>query len=252
VSPPTLGHLDQLRGHHGGDLGDPGGPGPAVGQRRSQPVPAAPGQPAQQLRPRDVGGVLPVDHPERALGVAHGGLGRPHPVVGDLGQIAVPQVDPQHPGRGVRPAGHPYRVVQQRGGQVRDDQLGGPGAHHGSTPSGDPRPFRVHRDRHDRRHELHECQPTPPASGNPPLMTTLKTSTVPSTVGIMGFLDKAKDLLGQHDEQVDQALEHGGELAKDRFAGHDAHIDGAVDRAQEMTGAGDTVPDNPPPPPPAP
>jgi len=81
-------------------------------------------------------------------------------------------------------------------------------------------------------------------------MTTLKTSTVPSTVGIMGFLDKAKDLLGQHDEQVDQALEHGGELAKDRFAGHDAHIDGAVDRAQEMTGAGDTVPDNPPPPPP--
>jgi hypothetical protein len=37
----------------------------------------------------------------------------------------------------------------------------------------------------------------------------------------MSFLDKAKDLLGQHDEQVDQALEHGGGLAKDRFAGHD-------------------------------
>jgi len=64
----------------------------------------------------------------------------------------------------------------------------------------------------------------------------------------MGFMDKAKDLLNQHDEQVDQALEHGGEIAKGKFAGHDAQIDGAVDRAQEMTGAGDTVPDNPPPP----
>lgn len=67
----------------------------------------------------------------------------------------------------------------------------------------------------------------------------------------MSFLDKAKDLLGQHDEQVDQALEHGGGLAKERFAGHDAQIDSAVDRAQEMTGEGDTVPDQPPPPPPA-
>ena len=72
----------------------------------------------------------------------------------------------------------------------------------------------------------------------------------------MSFLDKAKELLDQHDEQVDQALEHGGEFGKGRFAGHDAQIDGAVDKAQEMTGAGDTVPDAPPPPaapaPPAP
>ena len=67
----------------------------------------------------------------------------------------------------------------------------------------------------------------------------------------MSFLDKAKDLLGKHDEQVDQALEHGGGLAKERFAGHDAQIDSAVDRAQEMTGEGDTVPDQPPPAPPA-
>jgi MT0933-like antitoxin protein len=69
----------------------------------------------------------------------------------------------------------------------------------------------------------------------------------------MGFLDNAKNLIDQHDEQVDQALEQGGDLAKGRFAGHDAQIDGAVDRAQEMTGAGDTVPDVPgDPPPPAP
>ncbi len=37
----------------------------------------------------------------------------------------------------------------------------------------------------------------------------------------MGLMDNAKDLLNQHDEQVDQALEQGGDLAKDRFAGHD-------------------------------
>ena len=61
----------------------------------------------------------------------------------------------------------------------------------------------------------------------------------------MGLFDRAKDLLNQHDEQVDQALEKGGELAKDKFAGHDTQIDGAIDKAQEMTGAGDTVPDAP-------
>jgi MT0933-like antitoxin protein len=69
----------------------------------------------------------------------------------------------------------------------------------------------------------------------------------------MGLMDNAKDLLNQHDEQVDQALEQGGDLAKGRFAGHDEHVDSAVDRAQAMTGAGDTVPDAPAdPPPPAP
>ena len=61
----------------------------------------------------------------------------------------------------------------------------------------------------------------------------------------MSFLDKAKDLLNQHDEQADQALEHGGEFAKGRFAGHDGQIDDAVDRAQAATGEGDTVPDAP-------
>lgn len=30
----------------------------------------------------------------------------------------------------------------------------------------------------------------------------------------MGFIDKAKDLLDQHDDKVDAALEKAGELAK--------------------------------------
>lgn len=57
----------------------------------------------------------------------------------------------------------------------------------------------------------------------------------------MGFLEKAKDLSNQHDDKVDQALDKGGEAAKGRFAGHEGHIDAGVDRAQAMTGAGDTT-----------
>jgi hypothetical protein len=68
----------------------------------------------------------------------------------------------------------------------------------------------------------------------------------------MGLMDKAKDLLNQHDDKVDQALDKAGDTAKGRFAGHDERIDGLVDRAQQSTGAGDTtaaprdaVPDRP-------
>ncbi|MET0190150.1 MAG: antitoxin, partial [Pseudonocardia sediminis] len=38
----------------------------------------------------------------------------------------------------------------------------------------------------------------------------------------MGFLDKAKELLGQHDDKVDQGLNKIGDAAKTKFAGHDA------------------------------
>jgi hypothetical protein len=57
----------------------------------------------------------------------------------------------------------------------------------------------------------------------------------------MSFLDKAKDLLNQHDDKVDQGLEKAGEAAKGRFAGHEGHIDGLIDQAQQRTGAGDTT-----------
>ncbi|WP_219413121.1 antitoxin [Pseudonocardia nigra] len=64
----------------------------------------------------------------------------------------------------------------------------------------------------------------------------------------MGFMDKAKDLLNQHDDKVDQGLDKAGEAAKGRFAGHDEQIDQGVDRLQGMTGAGDTTqaPETPP------
>ncbi|MFR9806665.1 antitoxin [Pseudonocardia sp. RS010] len=57
----------------------------------------------------------------------------------------------------------------------------------------------------------------------------------------MGFMDKAKEMLGQHDDKVDQGLDKGGEMAKDRFAGHDEQIDKGVDFLQERTGEGDTT-----------
>ncbi len=64
----------------------------------------------------------------------------------------------------------------------------------------------------------------------------------------MGFMDKVKELLNQHDDKVDQGLDKAGEAAKGRFAGHDEQIDQGVDRLQEMTGEGDTT-ETPPPPP---
>lgn len=56
----------------------------------------------------------------------------------------------------------------------------------------------------------------------------------------MGLLEKAKSLLGKHDDKVDAGLEKAGEEAKKRFPGHDDVIDKAVDQAQQRTGQGDT------------
>jgi hypothetical protein len=59
----------------------------------------------------------------------------------------------------------------------------------------------------------------------------------------VSFLDKAKDFLDKHDEQVDLALEKVGEQVDQRTGGkHTANIDKAVEQAQKHTGAGDTRP----------
>lgn len=67
-------------------------------------------------------------------------------------------------------------------------------------------------------------------------------------------MDKAKEMLGQHDDKVDQGLDKAGDAAKERFGGHDEQIDQGVDKLQEMTGEGDTTRapegEQPPPPPP--
>ena len=69
-----------------------------------------------------------------------------------------------------------------------------------------------------------------------------------ATMAGMGFLDKAKELLGQHDDKVDQGFNKAGDAAKQKFAGHDEHIDKVTGMAREKTGEGDTTQQAGPPP----
>jgi hypothetical protein len=58
----------------------------------------------------------------------------------------------------------------------------------------------------------------------------------------MGLFDKAKDLISEHDDKVDAALEKAGDFVDDKTGGkHGDHIAKAVDFAQEHTGEGDTT-----------
>ena len=57
----------------------------------------------------------------------------------------------------------------------------------------------------------------------------------------MGILDDAKNMLGQHDDKVDESLDQAGELLKSKLGGHDEQIDGLVEKAKESTGDGDTT-----------
>ncbi|MCW0213371.1 MAG: antitoxin [Pseudonocardia sp.] len=73
----------------------------------------------------------------------------------------------------------------------------------------------------------------------------------------MGFMDKAKEMLGQHDDKVDQGLDKVGEKVTEKY-GHGDQVDKGVDFLQERTGEGDTTAAPPaapegeqPPPPPA-
>ena len=59
----------------------------------------------------------------------------------------------------------------------------------------------------------------------------------------MGFLDKAKELLGQHDDKVDDAIEKAGDVVDDKTGDkYDGQIDQAQDFLQDKTGEGDTNP----------
>lgn len=50
----------------------------------------------------------------------------------------------------------------------------------------------------------------------------------------MGFMDKAKDLAGQHDEKIDQGIEQGGDMVDERTGGkHAEHVDKAQDFAND-------------------
>ena len=58
----------------------------------------------------------------------------------------------------------------------------------------------------------------------------------------MGFLDDAKKLVDEHDEQIDAGIEKAGDLADHKTGSTYAdQIDKAQDFAQEKTGDGDTA-----------
>jgi hypothetical protein len=72
----------------------------------------------------------------------------------------------------------------------------------------------------------------------------------------MGLMDKAKELLNQHDDKVDQGIDKLGEMAGQRF-GHENEVGMGAEQLKRMTGEGDTTAAPPPaegqaPPPPAP
>ncbi len=55
------------------------------------------------------------------------------------------------------------------------------------------------------------------------------------------FMDKAKDFADQHDKQVDQGIEKGGEQVDKRTGDkYDKQVDKGVQMAQQRTGQGDT------------
>lgn len=58
-----------------------------------------------------------------------------------------------------------------------------------------------------------------------------------------GFMDKAKDMAGQHDDKVDQGLEKADDFADQKTGGKfDSQTDKITDQAQQRTGEGDTQP----------
>jgi hypothetical protein len=59
---------------------------------------------------------------------------------------------------------------------------------------------------------------------------------------------KAGDLLGQHDDKVDSAIEKAAEAAKAKFGGHDEQIDAFAQKAKDHEfGAADEAPEQPQP-----
>ncbi|MDT7558680.1 MAG: hypothetical protein QOI50_826 [Pseudonocardiales bacterium] len=56
----------------------------------------------------------------------------------------------------------------------------------------------------------------------------------------MSFLDKAKEMLGKHDDKVDQGMDKLGGMAKGKFQGHDEQIDKATQMGKDYDFGGGT------------
>jgi hypothetical protein len=57
----------------------------------------------------------------------------------------------------------------------------------------------------------------------------------------MSFMDKAKDFADDHDKQVDEGLQKGGDQIDDRTGNkYSSQVDKGVDEAQQRTGGDDS------------
>ena len=62
-------------------------------------------------------------------------------------------------------------------------------------------------------------------------------------MGIGDFVDKAKDLAGQHPDQVDQGIDKAGDAVDQRTGGqHAEQVDKAQDAARDRLAGGDQQP----------
>ena len=78
-------------------------------------------------------------------------------------------------------------------------------------------------------------------AGDSPITPTRQLDSADQgTVRRMGFMDKAKEMLGKHDDKVDEGLDKTGEAARSDF-GHDEQIDQVVEQGKQRTGTGDTT-----------
>lgn len=65
----------------------------------------------------------------------------------------------------------------------------------------------------------------------------------------MGIFDKAKDLAGDHPDQVDQGIDKAGDAVDERTGGqHAEHVDKAQDAARDRLGGGGAAPEGDQPP----
>ena len=66
----------------------------------------------------------------------------------------------------------------------------------------------------------------------------------------MGIFDKAKDMAGDHPDQMNEGIEKAGDMVDDRTGGqHAEQVDKAQDMARERFGGGDAPAEGEQPPP---
>jgi MT0933-like antitoxin protein len=65
-------------------------------------------------------------------------------------------------------------------------------------------------------------------------------------VDFQALMTKVKELLGKHDDKVDQTIDKGGDAAKQKFEGHDEQIDKMTQAGKDYDFSGGQQQSQPP------